>query len=76
MLSPRLNVSLVNAGLRHYTLAAEVSVFDLGLCQCHCQVDFIAVNELFFPRCPPLCLENAHVPTLLIRRERSVTVEL
>lgn len=76
MLSPRLNVSLVNARLLHYTLATEVSVFDLGLCQCHCQVDFIAVNELFFPRCPPLCLENAHVPTLLIRRERSVTVEL
>lgn len=77
MLSPCLNVSLVNARPRYYMLAAEVSVFDLGHCQCHCQVDFIAVNELFFfPRCPPLCSENAHGPTLLIRRERSVTVEL
>lgn len=24
-------------------------LFDLGLCLCHCQVDFLAVNELFFP---------------------------
>lgn len=48
MLSPCLNVSLVNARPRYYMLAAEVSVFDLGHCQCHCQVDFIAVNELFF----------------------------
>lgn len=76
MLSPCLNVSLVNARLRYYALTVEVSVFDLGQCQCHCQVDFIAVNELFFPRCLPLCSKNAHGPTLLIRRERSVTVEL
>ena len=48
MLSPCLNVILVNAGLCYYAFAAEVSVFDLGQCQCHCQVDFIAVNELFF----------------------------
>lgn len=51
-------------------------VSDLGQCQCHCQVDFIAVNELIFPHRPPLRSNNAHGPSLLIRRERSVTVEL
>lgn len=74
-LSPCLNVSLVNARLCYYALSA-VSVFDLGQRQCHCQVDFIAVNELFFPCRLPLCTNNAHGPMLLIRRERSVTVEL
>ncbi len=49
MLSPCLNVSLVNARLRYYALAVEVSVFDLGQRWSHCQVDFMAVNELFFP---------------------------
>lgn len=46
--APCLNVSLVNAGAHYCALAAEASVFDLGLRQCHCQVGFIAVNELFF----------------------------
>lgn len=48
MLSPCLNVILVNARLSYYWLAAEASVSDLGLWQCDCQVGFIAVNELFF----------------------------
>lgn len=51
-------------------------VFDLGQCQSHCQVDFIAVNELIFPHRLPLWSNNAHGSSLLIRRERSVTVEL
>lgn len=73
-LSPYLNVSPVNDGQRCYALGAEVSVVDLG--QCHCRVDFIAVNELFPPRRLPRRSNNAHGPALLIRRERSLTVEL
>lgn len=48
MLSPCLNVSLVNARLHYCRLAAEASVSDLGLWQCDCQVGFIEVNDLFF----------------------------
>lgn len=77
MLSPCLNVSLVNARLHYYALTAEAScLWPWAVPVSLSSWLYSSQWVIFFPRCSPLCGENAHGPTLLIRRERSVTVEL